>query len=167
MTPLLYQLSYAQPHRDVLVRGFNTLSGAKIPHAASLSPSIGYSGVFQDPVARPACAATYSAPPQTAGRTWLLHLALTDYPLVISPSTGLAHPMPVRVLSTEARPSGGQPCIRSPGAAFAMRDFGVPPCAACLRDRFGPTPYPTLAGRTEYPVFLPISKPFGRRPLSG
>jgi len=49
---------------------------------------------------------------------------------IISPSTGLAHPMPVRVLSTEARPPGGQPCIRSSGAAFAIRRFEVPPCAA-------------------------------------
>lgn len=167
MKPLLYRLSYAQSHGDVLVRGFNTLSGAKIPHAAFLSPSIGYSEVFQEPVTRRACASTDSAPLQTAGRTWLLHLALTDCRLVISPSTGFAPPIPVRVLRPGMRSPRPQPGVESSGAAFAIRRFGSPPCAALPCDRFGEGPYPTLAGRTENPVFLPISKPFGRRPPAG
>jgi len=99
----------------VLIRGFNTLSGAKIPHAASLSPSFGYSGVFQEPVTGRSlfrtpsdCRPHLAASPRT-----------NRLPSVIGPSTGLA--LPTQVSRAEARGA-------TPYRTALHRDIG---CSVC------------------------------------
>jgi hypothetical protein len=112
-------------HRDVLARSCETLSGSTIPHAASLSPSKGYSGVFWDVVA---VAPTPRRLPDALGCSPRTH----RLPFVIGPSTGVAPPTQVsRCCRDRARPRRQQPRIESLGAAVAIRGLEVPAFRAC------------------------------------